>query len=189
MKPRGQVCFASFLACLLVAKGSFAETAFPPGQVADLDAAIIEVCDDLYPEHCEFFFSQFQIRCQNCHVEGKISVALFDSILAVHTEDGSVDLATMINHRSPRLALDREGVKFSHSPGCSNNDQLCSEEISSGLFFTLKITSPIEQLPQLTQVLKLLNQHYNVSALRKDSQAQTFALTGILIVQGGPPNH
>jgi len=32
------------------------QTAFPPGQVADLDTAIIEVCDDLYPEHCEFFF-------------------------------------------------------------------------------------------------------------------------------------
>ena len=59
------------------------QTAFPPGQVAYLDTAIIEVCDDLYPEHSEFFFSQFQIRCQNCHVEGKISVAVFDSILAV----------------------------------------------------------------------------------------------------------
>ena len=32
------------------------QTAFPPGQVADLDTAIIEVCDDLYPEHCELFF-------------------------------------------------------------------------------------------------------------------------------------
>ena len=27
------------------------EGAFPPGQVADLDTAIIAVCDDLYPEH------------------------------------------------------------------------------------------------------------------------------------------
>ena len=31
------------------------QTAFPPGQVSDLDTAIIAVCDDLYPDHCEFF--------------------------------------------------------------------------------------------------------------------------------------
>ena len=31
------------------------KAAFPPGQIADLDTAIIAVCDDLYPEHCAHF--------------------------------------------------------------------------------------------------------------------------------------
>lgn len=91
------------------------KAAFPPGQVADLDTAIIAVCDDLYPEHCEYFFSQFNIQCNSCQATGKISVPLFDSMLAVHTEDGSIDLNTMLQHRNPRLALDREDVGFSHA--------------------------------------------------------------------------
>jgi len=140
------------------------KAAFPPGQIADLDTAIIAVCDDLYPEHCAHFFSQFSVQCCSCQAIGKISVPLFDSLLVVHAQGGSIDLNTMLNSRNPRLALDRDDVGFSHVPHCSNHDQLDSDEVKRGLLFTLKITSPLGQLPSVTQV-------------------------GVLIVQGGPPHH
>ena len=140
------------------------KAAFPPGQIADLDTAIIAVCDDLYPEHCAHFFSQFSVQCCSCQAIGKISVPLFDSLLVVHAQGGSIDLNTMLNSRNPRLALDRDDVGFSHVPHCSNHDQLNLDEVKHGLLFTLKITSPLGQLPSVTQV-------------------------GVLIVQGGPPHH
>ena len=163
--------------------------AFPPGQIADLDTAIIAVCDDLYPEHCAHFFSQFSVQCCSCQAIGKISVPLFDSLLVVHAQGGSIDLNTMLNSRNPRLALDRDDVGFSHVPHCSNHDQLNLDEVKQGLLFTLKITSPLGQLPSVTQVLGLLHQHYRVSSFDQDPAVQTFVLTGILIVQGGPPHH
>ena len=48
--------------------------AFPPGQNTDLDTSIIEVCDDLYPEHVAYFFPQYKVHCHSCSAEGKISV-------------------------------------------------------------------------------------------------------------------
>jgi hypothetical protein len=46
------------------------QTAFPPGQISDLDTAAIAVCDDLFPDHCELFFSQFSVRCLSCWRRG-----------------------------------------------------------------------------------------------------------------------
>ena len=120
------------------------KAAFPAGQIADLDTAIIAVCDDLYPEHCAHFFSQFSVQCCSCQAIGKISVPLFDSLLVVHAQGGSIDLNTMLNSRNPRLALDRDDVGFSHVPHCSNHDQLNLDEVKHGLLFTLKITSPLD---------------------------------------------
>ena len=153
------------------------KAAFPPGQIADLDTAIIAVCDDLYPEHCAHFFSQFSVQCCSCQAIGKISVPLFDSLLVVHAQGGSIDLNTMLNSRNPRLALDRDDVGFSHVPHCSNHDQLDLDEVKRGLLFTLKITSPLGQLPSVTQVLRLLHQHYRVSSFDQDPAVQTFVLT------------
>jgi hypothetical protein len=157
------------------------KAAFPPGQIADLDTAIIAVCDDLYPEHCAHFFSQFSVQCCSCQAIGKISVPLFDSLLVVHAQGGSIDLNTMLNSRNPRLALDRDDVGFSHVPHCSNHDQLDLDEVKRGLLFTLKITSPLGQLPSVTQVLRLLHQHYRVSSFDQDPAVQTFVLTGIRV--------
>ena len=55
------------------------QKAFPPGQVSDLDTAIIAVCDDLFPDHCEFFFAHFKVRCLSCCADGQVSVPLFDT--------------------------------------------------------------------------------------------------------------
>ena len=59
------------------------QKAFAPGQISDLDTAVIAVCDDLFPDHCELFFSQFSVRCLSCGAEGQISVPLFDTALIV----------------------------------------------------------------------------------------------------------
>ena len=64
------------------------QKALPPGQISDLDTAVIAVCDDLFPDHCELFFSQFSVRCLSCGAEGQVSVPLCDTALIVNVDDG-----------------------------------------------------------------------------------------------------
>ena len=166
------------------------QNAFPPGQVADLDTAIIAVCDDPYPGHSEHFFPQFSIRCNSCQATGQVSVPLFDAMLIVNADNNTIDLSMMLTSRNPpRLALDRDDVGFSHAIECLDHDQLSQSEIAGCLIFALKITSPMSQLPMATQVIHLLNQQYNVPSLGQDPVVHPFLLTGILVVQGGPPHH
>ena len=53
-------------------------------------------------------------------------------MLAVNVEDETVDLPQMLADRSPRLALDRDDVDFSHShtSNCFDYEQLKHEEIA-----------------------------------------------------------
>ena len=121
--------------------------AFPPGQIADLDMAIIEVCDDLYPQHSDLFFPQLRIQCHSCAATGTISVSIFDTYLIWNTNSTALDFAAMIMQSSPRLALDREGLSFCHSSGCPDHDQLKGDKLTSGKMFVLKMTRPVEDLP------------------------------------------
>jgi len=177
----GEVCaaFASYLNL----------TAFPPGQVSDLDTAIIAACDDLFPDHSELFFAQFQVNCLSCNASGQVSAALFDTMLSINLENDTIDLPQMIANRAPRLALDREYVGFSHANDCHNQDQQNNEEIEGCLIFTLKITSPIEQLPTATKALCLLGQLFNVPTVSANPVYQSFIVTGIIIVQGRSSHH
>ena len=177
----GEVCaaFASYLNL----------TAFPPGQVSDLDTAIIAACDDLFPDHSELFFAQFQVNCLSCSASGQVSAALFDTMLSINLENDTIDLPQMIADRAPRLALDREDVGFSHASDCHNQDQQNNEEIEGCLIFTLKITSPIEQLPTATKALCLLGQLFNVPTVSANPVSQSFIVTGIIIVQGRSSHH
>ena len=177
----GEVC-AAFASYLNV-------NAFPPGQVSDLDTAIIAACDDLFPDHCELFFAQFHVHCLSCNASGKVSAALFDTMLSINLENDTIDLSRMIADRAPRLALDREDVGFSHASDCYNQDQQNNEEIEGCLIFTLKITSPIEQLPIATKALHLLGQLFNVPTLSANPVCQSFLVTGIIIVQGKSSHH
>ena len=163
--------------------------AFPPGQVSDLDTAIIAVCDDLFPDHCEFFFAHFKVNCLSCGTSGQVSVPLYDTMLSVNLEDDTVDLAQMIACRSPRLALDRDDVGFSHAPNCADYDQLCYDEIAGCLLFTLKITSPIGQLPPATNTLNFLGQSFGVFSIGNNPVSQVFVVTGIIIIQGESSHH
>ena len=165
------------------------QKAFPPGQVSDLDTAIIAVCDDLFPDHCEYFFAHFKVNCLSCGTSGQVSVPLFDTLLIVNLEDGTVDLAQMIAHRNPRLALDRDDIGFSHAPDCADYDQLCYDEISGCLLFTLKITSPTEQLPPATKTLNFLGRSFNVLSIGNNPVSLAFVVTGIIIVQGEFSHH
>ena len=165
------------------------QSAFPPGQIADLDTAIIAVCDDLYPGHAEIFFSQFNVTCRCCQAVGRVSVPLFDTMLCFKLEDNTIDLHAMLMKRDPRLALDRDDVGFSHATDCSDHDQLSHDESDGCLTFTLKIMSPIEQLPPIDRVLDLLHKPFNVPSLSQTSVSHSFVLTGILVVQLGPPHH
>ena len=177
----GEVC-AAFASYLNV-------NAFPPGQVSDLDTAIIAACDDLFPEHCEFFFAHFQVSCLSCNASGKVSAALFDTMLSINLENDTIDLTQMIATRAPRLALDREDVDFSHASDCFNEDQQSNEEIEGCLTFTLKITSPFEQLPIATKALNLLGQLFDVPTLSVNPVSQPFIITGIILVQGKSSHH
>ena len=177
----GEVC-AAFASYLNV-------NAFPPGQVSDLDTAIIAACDDLFPDHSELFFAQFHVNCLSCNASGKVSAALFDTMLSINLENDTIDLPQMIADRAPRLALDREDVGFSHASDCYNQDQQNNEEIEGCLIFTLKITSPIEQLPIATKALNLLGQLFNVPTLSANPISQSFIITGIIIVQGKSSHH
>ena len=150
--------------------------AFPPGQVSDLDTAIIAACDDLFPDHSELFFAQFHVNCLSCNASGKVSAALFDTMLSINLENDTIDLPQMIADRAPRLALDREDVGFSHASDCYNQDQQNNEEIEGCLMFTLKITSPIEQLPIATKALNLLGQLFNVPTLSANPVSQSFII-------------
>ena len=85
-------------------------------------------------------------------------------MLIVNLENDTIDLPQMIAGRVPRLALDRDDVGFSHASDCHNQDQLNHEEIEGCLIFTLKITSPIEQLPPATKALCFLGQTYTAPA-------------------------
>ena len=177
----GEVC-AAFASYLNV-------NAFPPGQVSDLDTAIIAACDDLFPDHSEFFFAHFQVSCLSCNASGKVSAALFDTMLSINLENDTIDLPQMIADRAPRLALDREDVGFSHASDCFNEDQQSNEEIEGCLTFTLKITSPFEQLPIATKALNLLGLLFDVPTLSANPVSQPFIITGIIIVQGKSSHH
>ena len=88
-----------------------------------------------------------------------------------------------------RLALDREDVGFSHASDCYNQDQQNNEEIEGCLIFTIKITSPIEQLPIASKALNFLGQLLNVPTLSANPVSQSFLITGIIIVQGKSSHH
>ena len=72
----------------------------------------------------------------------KFSAALFDTMLSINLENDTIDLPQMIADRTPRLALDREDVGFSHASDCYNQDQPNNEEIEGCLIFTLKNYKP-----------------------------------------------
>ena len=110
-------------------------------------------------------------------------------MLIVNLENDTIDLPQMIAGRVPRLALDRDDVGFSHASDCHNQDQLNHEEIEGCLIFTLKITSPIEQLPPATKALCFLGQTYTAPAANAYPVPQSFIVTGIIIVQGKSSHH
>ena len=110
-------------------------------------------------------------------------------MLIVNLENDAIDLAQMIAGRTPRLALDRDDVGFSHAGDCHNEDQLNYEEIEGCLIFALKITSPIEQLPPATKALYFLGQSFNVPTASTNPVSQAFIVTGIIIVQGKSSHH
>ena len=129
----------------------------PPGQVSDLDTAIIAVCDDLFPDHCELFFAQLRVNCLSCSASGQVSTSLFDTMLIVNLENDTIDLAQMIAGRTPRLALDRDDVGFSHAGDCHNVDQLNHEEIEGCLIFTLKSQAQSNNFRQLSKLCTSLD--------------------------------
>ena len=75
------------------------------------------------------------MNCLSCSASGQVSTSLFDTMLIVNLENDAIDLAQMIAGRTPRLALDRDDVGFSHAGGCHNEDQLNYEEIEGCLIF------------------------------------------------------
>ena len=163
--------------------------AFPPGQISDLDTAIIAVCDDLFPEHVSLFFATFNLECPVCNAKGSVSVSVFDSLLIHSPTDNKIDLPQMLTHRKPRLALDREDIDFAHASDCTNVEHITYHQTPDCLMFTLKITCPQECLPPIVDVLRFLDQTFDVQSLASNADPQSFTVTGILTVQGHSSHH
>ena len=163
--------------------------AFPPGQISDLDTAIIAVCDDLFPEHVSLFFATFNLECPVCNAKGSVSVSVFDSLLIHSPTDNRIDLPQMLTHRTPRLALDREDIDFAHASDCTNVEHITYHQTPDCLMFTLKITCPQECLPPILDVLRFLDQTFDVQSLASNADPLSFTVTGILTVQGHSSHH
>ena len=128
-------------------------SAFPPGQISALDAAIIAVCDDLFPDHVTLFFAAFSVHCASCGAEGQVSVSIFDASLVTMPESTAIDLTQiMLGDRNPRLALDREDVGFVHCKECANMEHLSYNQTTAGLIFVLQILCTKNQLPMISQM-------------------------------------
>lgn len=151
-------------------------SAFPPGQVSDLDTAIITVCDDLFPEHVGIFFATFIIECLSCNAKGSVSGPIFDSLLTHNPDNNMVDLPQMLTLRTPRLALEREDADFAHASDCANADHITYYQMPDYLMFTLKITSLKEHLPAISDVLVFLDQTFDVQPIASDMNPQPFTI-------------
>ena len=163
--------------------------AFPPGQNAALDTAIIAVCDDLFPDHVALFFATFSVHCASCGAEGHVSVSIFDASLITMPESTAIDLAQMLGERNPRLALEREEVGFAHCRECINIEHLSYNQTTSGLAFVLQILCTQDQLPMISHATDLLDQIFDVQNIGSDPVFQKFRVSGLIVVQGTSSHH
>lgn len=147
------------------------------------------VSDDLFPEHNALFFPRFLVQCISCQNAGEVGVSVYDSTLALKDDDAAIDLFTMFLQKTPRLALDREEVGFTHHPDCQESQNINSFEKKCGIVFTVKINCPFDQLPQLVQVLHFLHQQFELPIQNQSTPTMTMMLAGILIVQGNSNHH
>ena len=164
-------------------------SAFPPGQNAALDTAIIAVCDDLFPDHVALFFATFSVHCASCGAEGQVSVSIFDASLVTMPDSTAIDLAHMLGDRNPRLALDREEVGFAHHNECTNIDHLSYNQATAGLVFVLQILCTQSQLPMISHAIDLLDQTFDVQSIGSDPIFQKFRVSGLIVVQGTSSHH
>ena len=164
-------------------------SAFPPGQNAALDTAIIAVCDDLFPDHVALFFATFSVHCASCGAEGQVSVSIFDASLVTMPDSTAIDLAQMLGNRNPRLALDREEVGFAHHNECTNIDHLSYNQATAGLVFVLQILCTQSQLPMISHAIDLLDQTFDVQSIGSDPIFQKFRVSGLIVVQGTSSHH
>ena len=163
--------------------------AFPPGQNAALDTAIIAVCDDLFPDHVALFFATFSVHCASCGAEGQVSVSIFDASLITMPESTTIDLAQMLGERNPRLALEREEVGFAHCHECINIEHLSYNQATAGLIFVLQILCTQDQLPMISHATDLLDQTFDVQNIGSDPVFQRFRVSGLIVVQGTSSHH
>ena len=164
-------------------------SAFPPGQNSALDAAIIAVCDDLFPDHVAFFFAGFSVHCASCNAEGQVSVSIFDASLITMPESTAIDLDRMLGDRNPRLALDREEVGFAHCSDCANMEHLSYDQTATGLIFVLQILCTKDQLPMISHAVDLLDQTFDVQNIGSNPTVQQFRVSGLIVVQGTSSHH
>ena len=164
-------------------------SAFPPGQNSALDAAIIAVCDDLFPDHVALFFAAFSVHCASCGAEGQVSVSIFDASLITMPESTAIDLSQMLGDRNPRLALDREDVGFAHCNECANMEYLSYNQTTAGLIFVLQILCTKNQLPMISHAIDLLDQTFDVQNIGSNPIFQKFRVSGLIVVQGISSHH
>ena len=163
--------------------------AFPPGQISALDAAIIAVCDDLFPAHVAVLFASFSVHCASCSAQGQVSVSIFDVGLITMPESNTIDLAQMLCERNPRLALDREDIDFAHCNVCADREQLSYDQSTAGLIFILQILSTKDRLPTISQTVELLDQTFDVQNIGSNPACQKFRVSGLIVVQGASSHH
>ena len=166
---------------------------FPVGSVSDLDQTIIEVTNDLFPQHVEEFYPEFIFQCFCCSASTKKNVSVFDASNDDVYKEGTMDLTKIYSGLVPRAALEKEGILHQHD--CCDNSHITTQQNSSGLLLTALFAHPdCTSLPSIETCLPLLDQCVHVGAseisstTNQASPTTLYCKSLIIVALGGSPN-
>ena len=77
---------------------------FPMGSVSDLDQTVMEVTNDLFPQHVEEFYPEFIFQCFCCSASIKKNVSVFDAKIDDVYKEGVMDLTKIYSSLVPRCS-------------------------------------------------------------------------------------
>ena len=166
---------------------------FPVGPVSDLDQTIIEVTNDLFPQHVEEFYPEFIFQCFCCSASIKKNVSVFDAKIDDVYKEEAMDLTKIYSSLVPRAALEKEGI--SHQHDCCDHGHITVQQNTSGLILTALFAHPnCTSLPSIESCLPLLDQCVHVgeseiSSTTNQAPPKTLYCKSLIIVAlGGSPN-
>ena len=143
------------------------ENVFPPGEVSELDQTILEVCSDLFPQHVQEFYSQFQFDCFSCQESIAKNICLFDADAFQWTIPSDICLQEICTKMTPRYHFDKDGLK--HKSDCCNNDAITFSQVEHGHLMIVIFRQELANLPSVSNCCHLLHQQIELDYLRSDA--------------------
>ena len=162
---------------------------FPVGSVSDLDQTIIEVTNDLFPQHVEEFYPQFIFQCFCCSASVKKNVSVFDAKIDDVYKEGVMDLTKIYSSLLPRATLEKEGI--SHQHDCCDQSHITTQQDSTGLILTPLFAHPdCTSLPSIENCLTLFDQRVDVEENEASltTNKTLYCKSLIIVALGGSPN-